>query len=171
MDIRFTIQTCWLGWVLIAATPQGICTISLGDSPDTLTEELHDRFPKANFHADDPTLDAWVEEVLAFVEVPQLELDLPLDLQGTAFQQEVWQALQTIPPGHTATYSEIATSLGQPNAVRAIGQACSANPVAVAVPCHRVIGKNGELGDYRWGRDRKQALLQREARVQALMSA
>lgn len=164
IDIRFTIRPCWLGWILVAATTKGICAIALDDTPEALVTQLQDEFPSANLHKNDPTLEDWVEQVLAFVEVPQYQFDLPLDIQGTAFQQQVWKALQTIPPGSTASYSHIAQQIGKPKAIRAVAQACAANHIAIAIPCHRVISRNGELSGYRWGRDRKRALIERESK-------
>lgn len=163
VEIRFAVQPCWLGWVLVAATPQGICAIAFDDTPEALTTQLHDQFPNAVFLDDDPAFATWVEQVLKFIEAPQHGLDLPLDIRGTVFQQQVWKALQTIPAGHTVSYAEVARQIGKPKAVRAVAQACAANQLAVAVPCHRVIASNGALSGYRWGRDRKQALLEQEA--------
>ena len=134
----------------------------LDDDAASLVRALEDRFPKAALVGGDQDFEAWVARVVGFVEAPRLGLDLPLDLRGTAFQQRVWRALCDIPPGSTATYTEIARRIGAPNAVRAVGHACGANPVAVAIPCHRVVRTDGSLAGYRWGVERKRALLARE---------
>ncbi len=161
--IRFAVAECYLGWALVAATERGVCMIAFDDSPAVLRSELAARFPKAQLRADDPGLAAWVEPVLALLEAPGRHFDLPLDIQGTAFQRRVWQALQEIPLGTTATYAEVAQRIGSPTAVRAVARACAANPVAVVVPCHRVVGSDGALRGYRWGVERKRQLLRREA--------
>jgi AraC family transcriptional regulator, regulatory protein of adaptative response / methylated-DNA-[protein]-cysteine methyltransferase len=160
--IRFAVVQSYLGWVLVAATDQGLCRIDIAETPDPLPGRLHDRFPAAELVANDPDFDRLVARVLAFLERPEQGLELPLDIQGTAFQQQVWTALRTIPAGSTASYSDIAQRIGRPGAARAVAQACAANPIAVAIPCHRVVRGDGGLGGYRWGIDRKQALLQRE---------
>jgi len=163
VPIRFAIVPCFLGLVLIATTAQGICAIDFGDTAEALEENLRRRFPKALFHDPDPQFTAMVEELLAFLENPhQGCLDLPLDVQGTAFQRRVWLALQEIPAGDTVSYTEIASRVGKPNAARAVAGACAANAIAVAVPCHRVVKGNGDLGGYRWGLERKRILLERE---------
>jgi AraC family transcriptional regulator of adaptative response/methylated-DNA-[protein]-cysteine methyltransferase len=162
-EIRFAVGQCSLGAVLVARTDRGVCAILLGDDPDALLRELQDRFPRARLLGADPAFEAEVAAVVDFVEAPRLGLDLPLDVQGTAFQQRVWAALQAIPPGVTATYAEIARAIGAPDSVRAVGSACGANPVAVAIPCHRVVRTDGGLSGYRWGVERKRALLDREA--------
>ena len=162
-DIRFAVGRCSLGSILVARTERGVCAILLGDDPGALLQELQDRFPRARLLGADPAFEAEVATVVGFVEAPRLGLDLPLDLQGTAFQQRVWAALQTVPAGSTATYAEIARRIGAPGAVRAVGAACGANPVAVAIPCHRVVRTDGGLSGYRWGVERKAALLKREA--------
>ena len=161
--IRFAVGQCSLGAILVAATEKGICTIALGDDADRLVRELQDRFPKANLVGGDRVFERLVARVVGLVERPGAVSDLPFDLRGTAFQQRVWQALRTIPSGATATYTEIAKRVGRSRAVRAVAQACAANPVAVAIPCHRVVRRDGGLGGYRWGIERKRALLQREA--------
>ncbi|HTH94962.1 MAG TPA: methylated-DNA--[protein]-cysteine S-methyltransferase [Rhodocyclaceae bacterium] len=160
--IRFAIGQCNLGAILVAATAKGLCHIALDDDADVLLRELQDRFPKAELIGDDPGFDDWVAKVVGFVEAPAIGLDLPLDIRGTAFQQRVWQALQTIPPGGIVSYADVARHLGEPNAVRAVAGACAANVLAVAIPCHRVLRGDGTLSGYRWGLERKQALLQRE---------
>lgn len=161
--IRFAIGQCSLGAILVAASRQGVCAIFLGDDPEALARELQDRFPKAELIGGDAGFEQWVAKVVGFVEMPRLGLDLPLDLRGTAFQQRVWQALREIPAGATASYTEIARRIGAPRAVRAVAAACAANKLAVAIPCHRVVRNDGGLSGYRWGVERKRALLEREA--------
>jgi len=162
-EIRFAVGECSLGPILVAASQRGICAILFGDNPDALTRDLQDRFPQAELIGADAEFEHWVAQVVGLVEMPQLGLALPLDVRGTAFQQRVWQALQEIPIGSTASYSEIALRIGAPKAVRAVAGACAANPLAVAVPCHRVVRTDGGLAGYRWGVERKRALLEREA--------
>lgn len=163
--IRFAVGECSLGSILVAATEKGVCAILLGDDPDALVRDLQDRFPRAELEGDDPTFDRVVACVVGFVEAPRRGLDLPLDISGTAFQQLVWQALCAIPAGKTASYAEIARAVGMPDAVRAVAQACGANALAVAIPCHRVVRTDGALAGYRWGVERKRALLARESEV------
>jgi len=162
--IRFAVGECSLGSILVAATDKGVCAILLGDKPEALVRELEDRFPKATLIGGDKDFEQWVAKVVGFVEAPALGLDLPLDVRGTAFQQRVWQALRKIPAGATVTYSQIAQRIGLPKAVRAVAQACASNAIAVAIPCHRVVRNDGSLSGYRWGVERKRALLDREAR-------
>jgi AraC family transcriptional regulator of adaptative response/methylated-DNA-[protein]-cysteine methyltransferase len=161
--IRFALGDCSLGAILVAASDRGVCAILLGDDPDTLARDLQDRFPRAHLIGDDAAFEALVATVVGFVEAPGLGLDLPLDVRGTAFQQRVWQALRDIPAGDTASYAEIAHRIGAPKAVRAVGQACAANALAVAIPCHRVVRSDGGLSGYRWGVARQRALLAQEA--------
>ena len=161
--IRFAVGQCTLGAILVAASGRGICAILLGDDPDALVRDLQDRFPRAELVGGDAGFKRWVAQVVGFVEQPRLGLDLPLDVRGTAFQQRVWQALQKIPAGTTASYTEIAQRIGAPKSVRAVAGACAANALAVAIPCHRVVRTDGELSGYRWGVARKRALLEREA--------
>jgi AraC family transcriptional regulator of adaptative response/methylated-DNA-[protein]-cysteine methyltransferase len=161
--IRFAVAEGSLGSVLVAASDQGVCAISLGDDPDALVKELQDRFPKAELIGGDEDFERVVAQVIGFIEAPRTGLDLPLDVRGTAFQQKVWQALREIPAGSTASYAEIAERIGAPKAVRAVAQACAANALAVAIPCHRVLRRDGDLSGYRWGVQRKSALLEREA--------
>jgi len=161
--IRFAVGEASLGAVLVAATDKGVCAITLGDDPEALVRDLQDRFPRAEFKGGDAEFERTIAEVVGLVEAPAQRLDLPLDIRGTAFQQKVWAALQTIPPGKTATYKEIARAIGQPTAVRAVAQACGANPLAVAIPCHRVVRSDGDLSGYRWGVERKRELIAREA--------
>jgi AraC family transcriptional regulator of adaptative response/methylated-DNA-[protein]-cysteine methyltransferase len=161
--IRFAIGQCALGAILVAATDQGVCAILLGDDPDALARDLQDRFPRAELIGADADFEALVAKVVGFVEQPGLGLDLPLDIRGTAFQQRVWAALRQVGPGTTASYAEIAEAIGAPKAVRAVAQACAANSLAVAIPCHRVVRSDGALSGYAWGVERKRALLDREA--------
>jgi AraC family transcriptional regulator, regulatory protein of adaptative response / methylated-DNA-[protein]-cysteine methyltransferase len=161
--IRFAVGQASLGAVLVAATNKGVCAIMLGDDPHALVRELQDRFPRAELEGGDPAFERTVAEVVGLVEAPTQRLDLPLDIRGTAFQQRVWAALRAIPAGKTATYKEIARAIGQPTAVRAVAQACTANPLAVAIPCHRVVRTDGDLSGYRWGVERKRELIAREA--------
>jgi AraC family transcriptional regulator of adaptative response/methylated-DNA-[protein]-cysteine methyltransferase len=161
-SIRFAVGECSLGSILVAATDKGICAILLGDDPDLLLRDLQDRFPRAELIGSDEAFERWIGQVIAFVEAPALGLDLPLHLQGTPFQQRVWQALRDIPAGTTASYTEIAERIGRPKAVRAVANACGSNSLAVAIPCHRVVRNDGALSGYRWGVERKQALLARE---------
>lgn len=163
ITIHFAVGTCFLGRVLVAATDKGICGIMLGDDPAALKRDLEDRFPHAQLVGGDRDFQRLVARVVALVEAPGQALDLPLDVRGTAFQQRVWQALREIPPGSTASYTEIARRIGAPKAVRGVASACAANPVAVAIPCHRVVRSDGALAGYRWGIERKRALLEREA--------
>ena len=160
--IRFAIGRGALGEVLVAQSDRGICAITMGDDPQALLDDLQDRFPKARLIGGDADFERVVARVLAFVEAPGAGLDLPLDIRGTAFQQRVWQALQQIPPGQTASYAQIAERIGQPRAVRAVAGACAANPLAVVIPCHRVLRSDGGLSGYRWGIERKRDLLARE---------
>jgi AraC family transcriptional regulator of adaptative response/methylated-DNA-[protein]-cysteine methyltransferase len=162
-QIRFAIGECSLGAILVAATDKGVCAILLGSDPDELVRQLQDRFAKAELVGGDAAFEKLVAQVVGFVEQPKLGLDLPLDVQGTAFQQRVWKALRKIGVGKTASYSQIAARIGHPKSMRAVAQACAANMIAVAIPCHRVIRTDGDLSGYRWGVQRKQALLQREA--------
>jgi AraC family transcriptional regulator, regulatory protein of adaptative response / methylated-DNA-[protein]-cysteine methyltransferase len=162
-DIHFAVGECSLGSILVARSDKGVCAITLGDDPDELVRDFQDRFPKANLTGGDAEFEKLVAQVVGFVEAPQLGLDLPLDVQGTAFQQRVWQALRTIPVGETVSYAEIARRIGEPKAVRAVAQACGANKIAVAIPCHRVVKNDGALSGYRWGVERKRALLEKEA--------
>lgn len=162
--IRFAVGRSSLGAVLVAASEQGVCAIFLGDDPDTLVRNLQDRFPDALLHGGDGDFEHWVAVVIGLVEAPGTGLDLPLDIRGTAFQQRVWQALRAIPPGTTVSYGELADKLGMPSAARAVASACAANPLAVAIPCHRVVRRDGGLSGYRWGVERKRQLLKREGR-------
>ena len=164
-DIRFAIGECSLGAILVARSGKGVCAILLGDDPQHLAHELQDRFPNANLIGGDPDFEELVAKVVGYVEAPRLGLDLPLDMRGTAFQERVWQALRGIPAGETVSYAEIARRIGEPKAVRAVAQACGANKIAVAIPCHRVVRNDGALSGYRWGVERKRALLEKEAQA------
>ena len=161
--IHYAIVQSYLGWVLVAATGQGVCQIDFGDSPEILLENLKGRFPEANLNENDLAFGELVGQVLTFLEMPNENLTLPLDIQGTAFQRRVWATLQNIPPGSTASYANIAARIGQPKAARAVAQACASNKIAVAIPCHRVVRSDGKLGGYRWGLERKRVILEREA--------
>lgn len=165
--IRFALGECSLGSILVAATDKGVCAISLGDDPDSLLRDLQDRFPNARLQGGDRDFEALVARVVGLVQAPGasagLAAELPMDIRGTAFQQRVWQALRDIPPGATVTYSDVAQRLGLPKAVRAVASACAANTLAVAIPCHRVVRRDGSLSGYRWGIARKRALLEIEA--------
>jgi AraC family transcriptional regulator of adaptative response/methylated-DNA-[protein]-cysteine methyltransferase len=161
-SIRFAIGACSLGAILVAATDKGICAILMGDDPELLARDLQDRFPRAELRGAEADFEATVAKVVGFVESPGIGLDLPLDVRGTAFQQRVWQALRAIPSGSTVSYAELAERVGLPSGARAIAGACAANPVAVAIPCHRVVRQDGSISGYRWGVERKAALLKRE---------
>lgn len=161
--IRFAIGQCSLGSILVAESAHGVCAIFLGDDPERLAYDLQDRFPRATLIGGDSAFEQRVAKVIGFIEQPAIGLDLPLDVRGTAFQQRVWQALREIPVGTTASYTDIAQRIGAPNAARAVAGACAANGLAVAIPCHRVIRNDGGLSGYRWGVERKRALLAKEA--------
>ena len=163
--IRFAVGQCSLGAILVAQSQHGICAILLGDDPDRLARDLQDQFPKADIIGCDGEFEQLIAQVVGFIEAPSLGLQLPLDVQGTAFQERVWRALREIPPGTTVSYAEIAARIGSPKAVRAVAQACASNHIAVAIPCHRVVRRDGELAGYRWGVDRKRKLLRREAQA------
>jgi AraC family transcriptional regulator of adaptative response/methylated-DNA-[protein]-cysteine methyltransferase len=163
-EIRFAIGESSLGPVLIAASDKGVCAILFGDDPGGLARDLERQFPRAQLVSDDPAFEQLTARVIGFVEDPRRALDLPLDIRGTAFQRRVWEALRRIPLGTTATYADIAKAIGAPKAVRAVGRACGSNPIALAIPCHRVVGSNGLLTGYRGGIERKRALLAKEAK-------
>ena len=163
-DILFAVGQCSLGAILVAQSERGVCAILLGDDPHQLVCDLQDRFRQANLLGADQAFEQLIAKVVGFIEAPALGLDLPLDVRGTAFQERVWQALRDIPPGSTASYAEIARQIGAPKAFRAVAQACGANHLAVAIPCHRVVRSDGDLSGYRWGVERKRELLEREAR-------
>lgn len=163
MTIRFAVGACSLGAILVAQSERGICAILLGDDPDALLRELQDRFPAADLIGGDAAFERLVARVVGFVEAPCLGLDLPLDVRGTAYQQRVWRALREIPAGERVSYTELARRIGAPKAARAVARACAANGLAVAIPCHRVVRNDGGLSGYRWGVERKRALLERES--------
>ena len=160
--IRFAVGECSLGSILVAATDKGVCAIEFGDDPNALVHALQDRFPKAQLVGGDHTFEQLVAKVVGFIEAPAQGLDLPLDIRGTAFQKRVWNAIRDIPAGATASYAELARRIGRPSASRAVAQACASNTLAVAIPCHRVVRRDGGLSGYRWGVERKEALLTRE---------
>jgi AraC family transcriptional regulator of adaptative response/methylated-DNA-[protein]-cysteine methyltransferase len=170
-EIRFAIGQCSLGAILVAATARGVCAILLGDDPEALAHDLERRFPRAQLVGADAGFEQLVAQVVGLVEQPGLGAELPLDIRGTAFQQRVWKALRRIPAGKTASYTEIARRIGAPRSVRAVAQACAANALAVAIPCHRVVRTDGDLSGYRWGVERKRALLDRESRREARREA
>jgi AraC family transcriptional regulator, regulatory protein of adaptative response / methylated-DNA-[protein]-cysteine methyltransferase len=163
--IRFAVGQCSLGAILVAQSQRGICAILLGNDPDAIVRDLQDQFPKAQLIGGDDEFEQLIAEVVGFIEAPSIGLHLPLDVQGTAFQERVWRALREIPPGTTVSYAHIAERIGSPKAVRAVAQACGANHIAVAIPCHRVVRRDGDISGYRWGVDRKRELLRREARA------
>jgi AraC family transcriptional regulator of adaptative response/methylated-DNA-[protein]-cysteine methyltransferase len=162
-EIHFAVAECSLGTILVAQSAKGVCAIHLGDDADALVRQLQDSFPRATLIGGDRSFERVVASVIGYVEAPDAGLDLPLDVRGTAFQQRVWQALRRIPVGTTATYAQIATKIGAPKSVRAVAQACAANTLAVAIPCHRVVRTDGSLSGYRWGVERKRELLSRES--------
>ena len=162
-SIRFLVNRCSLGRVLVAATGKGVCAVLLGNDAKALERDLQRRFPAVKLLMADEQLREWAARVVELIEAPQLDRALPLDVRGTEFQRRIWQALREIPSGVTASYQEIAKRVGAPEAVRAVAQACAANAVAVVIPCHRVVRSDGSLSGYRWGVDRKRALLAREA--------
>jgi AraC family transcriptional regulator, regulatory protein of adaptative response / methylated-DNA-[protein]-cysteine methyltransferase len=162
-DIMFAIGPCTLGAILVAATDKGVAAILMGDDAEELLRDLQDRFPKANLIGGDKAFDKLVARSIGLIEDPARAVDLPLDVQGTVFQHKVWAALKCIPAGTTVSYAEVAQSIGAPKSVRAVARACGANPVAVVIPCHRVVRNDGSLSGYRWGLERKRALLDREA--------
>jgi AraC family transcriptional regulator of adaptative response/methylated-DNA-[protein]-cysteine methyltransferase len=164
--IRFAIGQCSLGAILVAQSHRGICAIMLGDDPDMLLRDLQDQFSRAQLVGGDVAFERLVAQVIGFVEAPSVGLNLPLDVRGTAFQERVWQALRDVPAGTTVSYGQIAEWIGAPTAVRAVAQACGANRIAVAIPCHRVVRRDGDISGYRWGVERKRQLLEREATAQ-----
>lgn len=164
-DILYSSGESVLGVVLVAASERGVCAMLLGDRAGTLVRDLEKRFPQANLRNAGGALNALLKKVVSFLAAPAAGLDVPLDPQGDDFQRCVWHALGEIPTGTTETYGSVARRLGAPRAAREVGEACAANPLAVAIPCHRVVRKGGALGGYRWGVARKRALLEREART------
>ena len=168
MEVRFALGECSLGTILVASSEKGICAISLGSDPEQLLQEFQERFANASLSPGGEEFDAWVASVVGFVETPGAGLSLPLDIRGTAFQQRVWQALTEIPLGTTLSYTELAARVGSPRAVRAVARACATNTIALAIPCHRVVRSDGALSGYRWGVERKRALLEREVSARTL---
>jgi AraC family transcriptional regulator of adaptative response/methylated-DNA-[protein]-cysteine methyltransferase len=158
-EIRFAVGETTLGSILVASSTKGIAAILLGDDPDGLARGLQDRFPNATLIGADQSYETVVARVVGLVEAPQLGLDLPLDVRGTAFQQRVWQALRAIPVGQTWSYTDVAARIGAPSATRAVAGACAANRLAIAIPCHRVVRNDGALSGYAWGVERKRQLL------------
>lgn len=163
--VRFAVGECSLGAILVAASERGICDITLGDDPALLVQQLQERFAQAELIGDDADFARTIAIVIGFIESPGIGLSLPLDIQGTAFQQRVWQALRDIPVGSTLSYSELAARIDSPRAVRAVAQACASNRIAVAIPCHRIVRSNGDISGYRWGVERKRDLLDREQKA------
>ena len=163
--IHFALGECSLGSILVAKSDRGVCAVLLGDDPQQLARDLQDQFPRAEIIGDESGYEALIAQVVGLIDNPKAGLDLPLDIRGTAFQHRVWTALQQIPAGATASYTEIANRIGMPKAFRAVAQACGANMIAVAIPCHRVVRTDGGLSGYRWGVERKRALLKKEAAI------
>ena len=167
--IQFTVQPCWLGQALIAATDIGIGAIALGDSPADLIadlkQDLRHHFPDALYRPGDTEFVNAIQPVLEFIDSPQPNFPAPLDLRGTDFQRRVWEALRALPPGTTLTYTELAERLGNPQSVRGVANACGKNQIAIAIPCHRIIGSDGNLRGYRWGENRKRRLLEKESGI------
>lgn len=162
VTITYGLTCCFLGWVIVAATDLGICAIEFGDDPDELPDQVQDRFPKAQLKKAETGFDSLIKQVVDFIKAPEDTFQLPLDIQGTAFQQQVWNILRHIKPGKTLSYSEVANQIGNPRAVRAVASACASNKLAVVIPCHRVISKDGKVSGYRWGAERKKMLLESE---------
>lgn len=162
LTIHYGVAECFLGSIIVAATDRGICAIEFGDDPAMLPRQLQDRFPKATVTKAGPGFTSLIKQVVEFIKAPQDNFNIPLDIQGTAFQQQVWGLLRQIEPGQTMSYTEVAEKIGNPNAVRAVATACASNKLAVVIPCHRVISKNGRLSGYRWGVERKKMLLDNE---------
>lgn len=163
--IVYAIAPCSLGYLLVATTDKGICAVKLGDEADKLEQILNQEFHQAHIMRDDDIHKEWIQAILGLIAGDTTHLDLPLDVRGTAFQKQVWQALQKIPYSQTRTYTDIARDIAKPQAVRAVGNACGANPIALIVPCHRVLRSDGSLGGYHWGIERKQKLLLQESQL------
>ena len=170
MEIRYTIANSPLGRLLVGATERGISAIYLGKDDAPLEAELRKEYPRAEIHRDRNGMQEWVGQILEHLRGHQPNLDLPTDVQATAFQRRVWQELRKIPYGTTRTYSQVARAIGQPSAIRAVARACATNPVSVVVPCHRVVREDGNLAGYRWGVERKRELLEHEAGQASLPS-
>jgi AraC family transcriptional regulator, regulatory protein of adaptative response / methylated-DNA-[protein]-cysteine methyltransferase len=167
MSIGYSVVDCPLGRLLVGATERGVCSVELGDDDEALVKGLHDEYPAAELWRSDTSFREWVDRLLCYLSGEQPHLELPLDIQATAFQWRVWEALRAIPYGETRSYSEIAEAIGAPKAARAVARACATNPAAMVIPCHRVVREDGELGGYRWGMARKEALLKQEQHAEA----
>ena len=165
MDITYTTIDSSLGCLLVAATERGLCAVRFGKSAAALEQTLWRAFPAATTRRDAAALRPWVDAVMGYLNAQQTQLDLPLDVQATAFQWRVFEAVRAIPYGSTRSYSEVAQAIGQPAAAQEVAQACAGNPVALVIPCHRVVRDDGSLGGYRWGVERKRSLLEREAQA------
>jgi len=163
-EIAFAVVPCSLGRLLVAATPRGVCRVSLGDNATALEADLAAEFPAAQIRKDRSTLEGAVTAILGYLDGREPHLALPLDIRATAFQRRVWQELQRIPYGETRSYADVARRIGHPTASRAVARACATNPAALIIPCHRVVREDGEMGGYRWGVDRKRTLIEQEAR-------
>lgn len=162
ITIRYALAQCALGWVIVAATERGVCAVEFGDDPDLLPVQLQESFPKAHLRKAGEGFVTLLQEIVAYIDSPGGEFNIPLDIQGTAFQQKVWSVLRQIAPGGTLSYTEVAERIGRPNAVRAVASACASNRLAVLIPCHRVVSKKGKLSGYRWGIKRKKLLIDME---------
>ncbi len=162
ITITYGLAQCFLGWIIVAATDRGICAIEFGDDPDTLPQLVQDRFPKAQLNEADRGFKTLIKEVVDYIKSPEGDFNIPLDIQGTSFQQQVWEVLRQIKPGETVSYTDVAERIGKPNAVRAVATACASNKLAGVIPCHRVVSKTGKMSGYRWGIERKKALLKLE---------
>lgn len=165
IGICYVITQCSLGMILVATSSRGICAILLGDNEQKLLQELTDMFPQSRITCGNTRIEHLAEKIAEFIEIPLRDIDLPLDIQGTKFQQKVWQTLREIPAGTTVSYSEIARLIGAPKSVRAVASACAANKLAVAIPCHRAIRSDGKISGYRWGIKRKHDLLDKEKTI------
>ena len=163
--VSFSTARCSLGWLLVAATDTGVCAVKLGGDPAALEADLRRELPLARVDADRHAHREWVDAIARTLRGAAADVDLPLDVRGTAFQWRVWRALQRIPSGQTRSYSDVARAIGRPSAVRAVARACATNPVCLVVPCHRVVARDGRVGGYRWGADRKAKLLARETKA------
>ncbi|NOT85014.1 MAG: methylated-DNA--[protein]-cysteine S-methyltransferase [Methylococcaceae bacterium] len=165
IEINCALAKCSLGLVLLALNIRGVCAIVLGDDSEALLRHVQNKFPQAILVSGNTAIEPLLAKVVAYIEAPILGLDLPIDYHGTDFQQQVWQALREIPVGATVSYAEIAQRIGVPKAARAVAAACAANSLAVIIPCHRVVRRDGGLSGYRWGVARKAELLRREAEI------
>lgn len=162
MEIRYTVVTCRLGYLLVGATDRGVCSVALGDTPGETVTALYQDYPNASITQATDGLGEWVAALLGYIDGSAPQLDLPLDIQATAFQRRVWEALRAIPPGETRSYGAIAAAVGVPQGARAVGNAVASNPVSIIIPCHRAVRGDGSIGKYRWGSQRKAALLELE---------